>query len=1083
LASFTKSGKSSIQTQESPSDFANPLPWFCIFRPDGSLIDVNRSMRLACHIPNPIVGNNFYSVLAVENPQELQAQLTQLSLDDEEMELQIPAHLPNAYPINWSFRGQFSAEGRLQEIIGIGEPQPPGDLSTSLIKELIHNDPNAAVLLDADGRVLVINQMAATLINKPSEVIVGEKLIDLYPGGLNNQRLSEALSEVSKGKKIIYTVHAQGKWLENSILPVLDETGKITHFAFYSQEVDQKFGSQDELWDSQTRLELAAQGLQDGLWDWFDVSRDEEWWSPRLFELLGYRQGDFEPSFSGFMEMVHPQDRMRLQAALQEHREHLAPYDVSLRVMHKSGDYRWFRSRGRSIRDHNGMPVRMAGSMQDITSEVEAIEELGRRNDEIRMLYESARHLAESLRLEDIYLSLVAILKKKMSCDSLVVSSYDASTKLIRCEYILHEDKEIDVKEFPLIPLEPEGKGTQSRVIHSREPLLIDDYLTFVKQATHYYFDQEGLVEEQEEETEDEVFMQSALIVPILLKNQVIGVIQVFSMNQKAYSNDDLKFLENISSQIGIAVTNASLYERAQKEIENRQSAENALRASEEKFRGVIEQSTDGVVITEADGKLIVWNAAQEIITGISAGEAVGFTIWDLMNDYSVLQPDQLATEELRLILHRFLNEGEKPQDSVTFEHDFTRRDGTTRRLQTSIFSIDSSEGEYRLALLSRDITQISRRHQELEVIARVNKSLRRVMTMQEVLSVVMEEATDLLEAMGTSVVLYEPETNILKVSMATGAWKQNSGIVITDEQSISMQVIASSQPFLSSNLQSYENERLTSIFSFENMASAACFPLVADEKVGGVLWVGCAYEFDEMDLRILELISDIAASAVDRAKMTEARLKQIQRMTALRKIDRAISTGFDRNLNLEIFLRETQKQLDCDAAIILLYNPYMQHLEISQAVGIDPNRFRGGYVRVGIGEAGRVVFERKTIIINNLETQPVHYSFLSQKDRSLSEEYHYKAYIAVPLMAKGQIKGVLELYFNNPVEPAADWLDFLEMMAGQAAIMIDNAELFIDLQKSNLDLQMAYQSTLEGWVKAIDMRDKETEGHTQRVT
>ena len=66
---------------------------------------------------------------------------------------------------------------------------------------------------------------------------------------------------------------------------------------------------------------------------------------------------------------------------------------------------------------------------------------------------------------------------------------------------------------------------------------------------------------------------------------------------------------------------------------------------------------------------------------------------------------------------------------------------------------------------------------------------------------------------------------------------------------------------------------------------------------------------------------------------------------------------------------------------------------------------------------------------------------------------------------------------------PDEEWLDFLETLAGQAAIAIDNASLFEDLQRSNHDLILAYDETIEGWSHALDLRDHETEGHTQRVT
>ncbi len=76
-----------------------------------------------------------------------------------------------------------------------------------------------------------------------------------------------------------------------------------------------------------------------------------------------------------------------------------------------------------------------------------------------------------------------------------------------------------------------------------------------------------------------------------------------------------------------------------------------------------------------------------------------------------------------------------------------------------------------------------------------------------------------------------------------------------------------------------------------------------------------------------------------------------------------------------------------------------------------------------------------------------------------------------------------MEVYFRQPHQADADWLEFLNMLGQQAAIAIDNGELMNSLQKTNMDLLNAYDATLKGWVDALDIRDKETEGHTQRVT
>jgi putative nucleotidyltransferase with HDIG domain len=83
----------------------------------------------------------------------------------------------------------------------------------------------------------------------------------------------------------------------------------------------------------------------------------------------------------------------------------------------------------------------------------------------------------------------------------------------------------------------------------------------------------------------------------------------------------------------------------------------------------------------------------------------------------------------------------------------------------------------------------------------------------------------------------------------------------------------------------------------------------------------------------------------------------------------------------------------------------------------------------------------------------------------------------------KGNVRGVLELFHRATLQPYPEWLDFLNTLAGQAAIAVDNATLFENLERSNLELAQAYDATIEGWSRALDLRDKETEGHTQRVT
>src|SRR4030095_2913149 len=91
--------------------------------------------------------------------------------------------------------------------------------------------------------------------------------------------------------------------------------------------------------------------------------------------------------------------------------------------------------------------------------------------------------------------------------------------------------------------------------------------------------------------------------------------------------------------------------------------------------------------------------------------------------------------------------------------------------------------------------------------------------------------------------------------------------------------------------------------------------------------------------------------------------------------------------------------------------------------------------------------------------------------------------YYCIPLIVKGEVNGVLEIFHRSALAGDSEWLDFLDALAGQAANAIEDSTLFENLQRSNQELFQAYDATIEGWSHALDLRDRETEGHTLRVT
>ncbi len=204
---------------------------------------------------------------------------------------------------------------------------------------------------------------------------------------------------------------------------------------------------------------------------------------------------------------------------------------------------------------------------------------------------------------------------------------------------------------------------------------------------------------------------------------------------------------------------------------------------------------------------------------------------------------------------------------------------------------------------------------------------------------------------------------------------------------------------------------------------------------------------------------------------------RQVRRFQALRAIDEAISAGPNLQFTMGILLEQIVAQLNVDAAAILLHRVGTPFYEYGARRGFRTQPLANELIELGGSYAGRAAAARKTIHIPDLTVEPG----LADQPVAIEAE-SFKVYYGFPLLAKGQVKGVLEVYLRafNSIDP--ERLEFLEALAGQAAIALDNSSLFEQLQDSNTELSIAYDATLEGWAKALEMRDRETVGHAHRV-
>lgn len=204
----------------------------------------------------------------------------------------------------------------------------------------------------------------------------------------------------------------------------------------------------------------------------------------------------------------------------------------------------------------------------------------------------------------------------------------------------------------------------------------------------------------------------------------------------------------------------------------------------------------------------------------------------------------------------------------------------------------------------------------------------------------------------------------------------------------------------------------------------------------------------------------------------------QLQRMLALRDVDRAISLNSELEHPIDVLLSTVVSRLGADAATVLLSDHQDGTLHIAKSRGLRNPVRCVPHIPAGEGAAGRAA----------LSFQPVHVADLCNScstawENELTAKQGIVSYFAIPVHADGDLQGVLEILYRSVMEAAPPWLELIEPLARQAATALRSARKTDQLRKTNYDLASLFESSLEAWARALDLRNRETEGHSRRVT
>jgi PAS domain S-box-containing protein len=417
-----------------------------------------------------------------------------------------------------------------------------------------------------------------------------------------------------------------------------------------------------------------------------------------------------------------------------------------------------------------------------------------------------------------------------------------------------------------------------------------------------------------------------------------------------------------------------------------------------------------------------------------------------------------------------------KDQSAFELTYRIINKDGQIRWVWergTGVFSND-----HELVALEGFITDITERKQQerdLEAIAQVSYALRSVETREKILPIILEQTTDLLDADGCLLELIEPSSGDSIVKEANGVFLGQIGFRVPLDKGLNSYIRETGQPYINNNV--LNDPRILNEMAEKSCQASSGVPLIAQGQLIGFLWIARHIPISEKAVQTLSSIADIAANAIHRVDLFQQTERRLEQLISLRKIDTAINSNTELKNTMDVFLDQVVEQLHVDAIRVMKYEPESKCLTYLDGKGFRSSLYMQPRDVSENTAVGALVSKLVTVQNNDISKDPY-----PPEIRTFITEEGFQSIFITPLIVNNKLHGMLQAYMRTPFYPDADWVQFFESLAGQAAIAINEATLWNNLQQSNSELHMAYDETLEGWSKALDLRDHETENHTQRV-
>ena len=451
----------------------------------------------------------------------------------------------------------------------------------------------------------------------------------------------------------------------------------------------------------------------------------------------------------------------------------------------------------------------------------------------------------------------------------------------------------------------------------------------------------------------------------------------------------------------------------------------------------VVESMSDGVMVLDVQNRIVDLNPAAQRIIGRSVAEAIGqpaAQVWpgrpDLVERYG-----DVTVAHAEVVLDE---EGAQRTYDLHISPLYDRRSRLTGRL---VVLRDITERKWAEEALRRRAEELAALHAtSLDITARLELS--------DLLRRIVRRAAELLGASGGGLYLYRPERDELELVVSHNQATDYTGVRLKVGEGLSGRVAATGQPLIVNDYRTWEGR--ASVYDEASFTVVIGVPLRWQERILGVINVTDLSErqpFDENDLHLLEAFAQQAAVALENARLHEGVLRQLEQLDVLYQVAEAGSRTLELQPLLQGLLDRILVVTGMQIGAIYQLDQTTQQLRLLVHRGL-PAEFvtRVKTYAPGEGITGRALASGQAVVFEDALDVP--------EVREKARQGRFRSQISLPLKVGGKVNGVLNLNSKEPRAWPPDEIRWLEAVAGQAAIAIENARLFEEIEERRMYLE-----------------------------